>query len=1098
MPASSHSTLPSDSQSASVPDQDGIRTSVLKAAPASEGRMRGGGSPKLATIEGYEILSELGRGGMAIVFKARQVALNRIVALKMVLGGQFRQPEFHYRFQMEAEAVARLQHPNIIQIFDYSTVAGMFPGETVCPYIAFEYVAGGNLSTRIGGLPQPTSEAARIVEVLADAIQYAHRCGIIHRDLKPSNVMLTTDGAPKISDFGLAKLLDDGGAPADLTAAGAVLGTPEYMAPEQTLPNSRVSQAVDIYALGVILYELLTGRRPFEGSSALEVVKAVCGSEPVHPRVLQPEVPRDLETICLKCLQKTPQRRYHTARALADDLRRFRNRQPIAARPVGLLERGWKWTQRYRSLSVLVVLLMMLAFVGLPGVTLLWITADKAKQDADVKTLAAQTANKVAVANLQAALSARNEADRLRLEGALREARLAMTQGLTLCQQGQIDRGLLWLVRSLELHAPFRDAAVERDLRINLADWSQRLARPVATLDSYPRAVNAAVFVPEGAMVANDYFARHIELGSGKTLGPPIAGPAIDNVTDPFTMVLSLAVSPDEKIVALGRTNGVIQLWDIAGQKQLDPVLKHERNVWGIAFSPNGEQLAGTHDKTVVLWHRLTGELLRTFPHPSTVAQVAFDAAGEKLATAAWDGKLRVFECDSGKLERELQIQKDRLSAMKLSPDGRFLVVGGREGKAQVYTFPELDAVGPPLLHLGAITSVAFSPDGQTIVTGGRDDAVGVWETATGRALAPPLRFTSLIAAVDVSSDGRRILVGTGNGDTHVCELPAARQRGKVLEHRFAIESLAFTDQGDTLAVGCANGVYLWDPAAATRRHFLSADRMRLRCVDAIPGRPSVFAVNWDNSLWMWTPADDKVPPPTVVPLGELANVLAVAESGRVWLAKNDRRTRLSSVDQHGKPGVDWPHPTAIFALAVSADETLVASGGGDFQVRLWDTATGQARLLLPHPDRITSLKFSRDGKWLASGCRDGSARIWEVSSGKLQSATAPRHSPVLSVAFRGDGQMFATGGGDRSACFWDPLTGIQLGAPLWHADAVPTVTFSPSGEHLATGCRDGGVRLWLPPANPSAGTVAEIRTRFERLTGLRLLEDGTFQRVKS
>jgi len=1101
MSTTSSKTRPGDSPSPAK-DSEQLPTFAIKPGEPHAGhapRRKMPAQHRLATIEGYEILSELGRGGMAIVFKARQLALNRLVALKMVLAGDFRQPEFYVRFQMEAEAVARLQHPNIIQIFDYSTISGMFPGESQCPYIAFEYVAGGNLSNRIGGLPQEPHSAARIVEILADAVQYAHRCGIIHRDLKPSNVLLTADGIPKISDFGLAKLLDEGDVRAGLTAANTVLGTPEYMSPEQTSPNCRISHSTDIYALGVILYELLTGRRPFEGSSVLETVKLVCTQDPVRPRVLQPKVPRDLETICLKCLRKEPRHRYSTAMALADDLRRFQSGQPIAARPIGVFGRSWKWARRHRSLAALLFFTMALVVFGLPGVTFLWISADQAKSDAIVKERAADAAKNSALRNLGVAVRARNEARKLRLESQLREARLALDQGLALCQQGQVDRGLSWLVRSLELHEPFMDAAVDRAIRANLADWSQQIARPLQPLDSIIERSTAAMFLPDNsALAATDYTARLYDCVSGKAISEPIGGSVVQSIADPFSAILSLAVRADGKKIAIGRTNGVLQLWDVASRTSCRPVMQHKRNIWGMAFCPVSDRVAGAHDDEVVIWDGATGRSLLTLPHRATVAQVAFDPTGKTLLTGAWDGKVRCFNSEDGALLREFPVFRDRIGALAMSSDGRQVVVGGREGVARVYTFPDFAEVTAPLRHMAAITSAVFSREGRIIVTGGRDECARVWEAATGRPLMPPMRMPSQVTTVDVSTDGRRCLVASGGGQLYQWELPASRQQPIVLPLRFAVESLAYTPDGTSLMAGSSNAVYVWNPATGVRTHYLSADQTRLRASTLAPDGSGIFAARWDNTIWHWSHNENRLAVVKVLPLPDTTSLLVSTRSGKLWITNAERRSRLYCLDSSTNVINDMvlSQPMRIQCLAASPDEALLAVGCQDSGVHLLDAHSGKLQRSLPHPDRVGAVAFSPDGTLLATASRDGIARIWDSASGSLLSATMPQQSPVLDIAFSPDGKLLATGGGDHSACFWDTATGIALGSPLWHIDAVQAVAFDPKGTTLATGCRDGNVRLWSLPAAPSSGSLAELRHTIERLTELRLTQAGTFQRL--
>jgi serine/threonine-protein kinase len=336
----------------------------------------------LPRIPGYDVEAILGRGGMGVVYKARQLSLNRTVALKMLLSGAYAGAHERARFRREAEAVASLRHANIVQVYDVSEHEGR-------PYFTMEFVEGGNLSQKLAGTPQPARDAAALAATLAEAAQVAHRGGIVHRDLKPSNILLAADGTPKIADFGLARHLGGG---EGITQTGTAMGTPSYMAPEQARGKAGTpGPAVDVYALGAILYELLTGRPPFRAETGAETLLQVIHQEPASPAQLNAKVPRDLETICLKCLEKEPERRYATAAALAEDLHRLQRGEPIAARRAGSLERAGKWLRRHPTQSAVLAASLLIAVMLVGGS--LWLVVQQTRQrdatEVDLKELAA-------------------------------------------------------------------------------------------------------------------------------------------------------------------------------------------------------------------------------------------------------------------------------------------------------------------------------------------------------------------------------------------------------------------------------------------------------------------------------------------------------------------------------------------------------------------------------------------------------------------------------------------------------------------------------------------------------------------------------------
>ncbi len=335
----------------------------------------------------YELLEEIARGGMGVVYKARQISLNRIVAVKMILAGNFATRADHDRFHAEAQAAALLDHPNIVPIYE----VGEYEGQH---YFSMGYVDGQSLAARLAEGPLPPKEAATMVATVAEAVEYAHRQGVIHRDIKPSNVLLDCQGRPRVTDFGLAKRVDSG---SDLTATGQVLGTPSYMPPEQAAGQiNAVGPAADIYALGALLYTLLATRPPFQAATSFETLQQVIDQEPVALRQLNAAVPRDLETIVLKCLEKSVPRRYSTAQALTDDLRRYLDGRPILARPVGRWERTWRWCRRQPVVACLIAAVALTLVAGIIVSSWFAMVAEAKRAEAEKQQHRAEAGEKLA------------------------------------------------------------------------------------------------------------------------------------------------------------------------------------------------------------------------------------------------------------------------------------------------------------------------------------------------------------------------------------------------------------------------------------------------------------------------------------------------------------------------------------------------------------------------------------------------------------------------------------------------------------------------------------------------------------------------------
>jgi WD40 repeat protein/tRNA A-37 threonylcarbamoyl transferase component Bud32 len=1042
--ASSRSTLPPESEA-----------SLFNRAAALDG-------DSTAVIAGYEILDELGQGGMGVVYKARQVALGRFVAIKMMLA-RHAGVEALGRFRREAETVARLQHPNLVQIFDVGECAGR-------SYYSMEFVDGGTLDKKIAGHPQTPRQAAETVETLARAMHAVHLQGIVHRDLKPSNVLATSSGILKISDFGLVKRLNDSSA---LTATENILGTPSYMAPEQAERiKGQIGPATDVYALGGILYKMLTGRPPFEAATPLDTILQVTSDDPVPPRRLQPNVPIDLETICLKCLEKKPNKRYASAEALAEDLRRFLAGEPILARPVGAFERAKKWAARRPAAAALLVLSLLVVTLGFPGTTILWLTARQAQINAEQRE---------------------QEALRLRAEAEQREMRLALDRGITFCEEAEIPRGMDMLVRSLRIAERTGSQELAEALRVNLADWGRQLSIPGVSLGPL-KEVRAIRFSPDGKrlVVAGKPVMREWDVATGKPVGNPLEDVSSPSIT---RHALSVAYSPDGRFALTGETDGYARLWNLATGQVVGKPLLHDGgnfsateagNIGAVAFSVDGQVLlSGGSDNSVRLWDRDTGQLIgQLLGHKDAVVGIVVSRDGKTIATASLDKTAALWDFATRKLLKTLP-HDAKVAAVDFSPDGKTLLTGCRDGRAQLWDIGSGLKRGIPLCHVNEITCVAFDPDGQTFLTGSLDETARLWGAHTLAQVGPPFRLGEAVSCVAFSPDGKMLGIGCRKGIVRLWRAPEEKAIGRPMTHTTAVQTVAFSRDGKTILSSAREAAALWDAGTGDLISSWSNDGPVL-CAqftsddqDVVTGSEHQGALLWDTPS-VKRPKPTMRPPPMQSGKNSRADLIATTPDGKLLVVEGERLVvHLWDLKSHQalQPALKPSGP--IECIALSPDGKLLATGCHDRTVHLWDLAL--AKELSPaliHPDVVRAVAFNPDGGMLATGCWDGGIRLWDVKNGKLLQDKSRHPGAVLALAFSPDGRRLVTGGSDYSARVWDVPTGTQLGPPLWHQDAVQAVTFSPDGKIIVTGGRDYVIQRWRVPPPPLTESVEEIAER--------------------
>jgi WD40 repeat protein/tRNA A-37 threonylcarbamoyl transferase component Bud32 len=1076
------------------PGQEGADTGVSAT---------GGAAPQESLRFGdFQLLALVARGGMGVVYKARQIKLNRVVALKFIMAGTLANQADVRRFYAEAEAAGKLDHPSIVPVFDVDVHQGQH-------YLVMAYVEGMSLAKRIVDGPLPPGEAAALMQKVAAAVAYAHEQGVVHRDLKPGNVLVARDGTPRVTDFGLAKRIDQ---QSSLTATGQVLGTPSYMPPEQAEGRlDEVGPLSDVYALGATLYALLTGRPPFQASTPVDTLRQVLEQQPVPPRRLNPNVPQDLETICLKCLEKEPAARYSSASDAADDLGRHLAGEPITAVPAGALRRAWRWAQRHRVAALQIGLAAVLLLGAIVGLSLYNSQLSSMNARTTNALVAAQTARddaerEQANAQRQTALAkdAQGKAERVaaELDLALAEKTAALDQ-LTAAvnraeEEGQrADRQGVLTTAAQQAAAKAvrsRDLATERQMQVQ---YVQTIAQATAELKAgnKPRALTLLAATPAACRSWEwDYLRRQCDtdkqerIDATATLWEIIRHPAA---------VESVVISRNGRWLALAGADGTVRVVNMLTHTERFSANVSDMPLWAVAFDPSSRSLAAAgKGPTIDLWNlREGGEPVHLQSSGGGTHSLAFDSRG--LAAGGNDGVIRYWNLTGGGPTLQLREHSAAVTCLDFMylpgtarmPRGTSLLISvDAQGNARAwYSQGVSQAVAIPFASRVAFAAAGQGQGGGLFLTQGNQRAL----------------FGCMVQLVDRYVPKIVWKETTRDGETERVQSTVPAYAGTaprlVLAPRPILpttgRTFSISPGGNRIATGNEAAVEVWSMATGKRVKRFTGHKDLVTATAWSPDASLLVSSSRDGSVRIW-----RLQPGVrrhAVPI--LAVAFAPAGS------------RFASADSSGLICV-WTHPKGRVETSLSAEREVramafgprghfLATIDGGKRLSLWDVEKGKlVESWLPGAGQLTCVAFDPNGRSLAAATTEGQIVIRPLEGKDKPVILKGHRGAVYSVAFRGDGGQLVSAGADSLVRLWNTADWSVVESLEGHDAEILEVAYSPQGDQLASGDRDGAVLLWDPASGSRSGELAAegrpIRSLCFSHDGARLFTTDSSDRV--